>query len=464
LASVDRKAASLKLYPGQTLAYARALIPHLHTVEANEAADNDGLRSIALEFLKLYSPLVALLPEPHTIWLDMTGCAHLWGGEEGLLNDLLKRLSDQGIYAKAALADTTGCAYAMARCCRKPMIVPPNQQKEWMARLPMAALRLPFPVVEGLAPLGFSRIEQLYSTPRAPLVRRFGKILMERLDQALGMAAEPLEPLSLPEMPQEKVSFTEPVFNPDFMAKAVEQLAARLCQQLEAKGLGARRLDLLFHRVDNALQAIRIGTVCASHDAQHLMRLLREKFDKVECGFGVEALTLRAPLAEPLQAVQCLNSFGEAEERDLNGLIDILHTRLGSEHVFQTTAVESDVPERSLKRISALSSHKFASWPSSLPRPARLLRQPEKVEAMALLPDHAPVQFVWRRKHYRVKRADGPERIFGEWWKDNAELRAVRDYFRVEDEAGQRFWLFRRGDGADLRTGSQEWFLHGFFG
>lgn len=464
LASVDANAAKRGLYPGQALAYAHALVPQLAIADADEAADSEGLRRIGIAFLKQYTPIVALA-ERHTLALDITGCAHLWGSEENLLNDLIHDLKARNIRVRAAIADTFGCAYALARCSKTTgTIVPPQQGKAWLACCPIAALRLPPGVAEGLTQLGFLRIEQLYTTPRGPLVRRFGKGLIQRLDQALGSDAEPLEPLSAPAMPQERCAFTEPASNPDFVLRAVEQLAVRLCAQLEASGLGARKLDLLFHRVDNTLQHIRIGTVSASRDPRHHLRLFKENFGAIDCGFGIEALTLRAPVAEPLQPHQCGSALSVPEAPDLSGLIDILRTRLGREHVYRTTPVESDVPERSVRHTEALASPKMSEQTCPFPRPARLLKHPEKIEALALLPDHAPLHFVWRRKRHSVKRADGPERIFGEWWKDQSETMAVRDYFQVEIEGGERFWLFRRGDGFDPRTGSHEWFLHGFFG
>jgi len=263
---------------------------------------------------------------------------------------------------------------------------------------------------------------------------------------------------------RERCSFTDPAANPDFIANAIAETAARLCRQLQEGRLGARQLDLVFHRVDNTLQALRAGTVSPSHDPKHFMRLFREHLDKIEYGFGIEYLTLSAPLVEKFKAQQYTNEFGTANEPDLSGLIDVLNSRLGPIHVYQTKPVESDVPERSVRKIMPLSRKTAKTWPASLPRPTRILRQPEQVEAIALLPDRAPVQFIWRSQRYRIKRADGPERIFGEWWNNNAELMAVRDYFRVEDEQGGRYWLFRRGDGTDQKTGTHEWFLHGFFG
>ncbi|MGH6868087.1 MAG: DNA polymerase Y family protein, partial [Methylocella sp.] len=261
-----------------------------------------------------------------------------------------------------------------------------------------------------------------------------------------------------------------------------------------AKGLGARRLDLLFHRVDNRIEAIRIGTALPVRDATRLTRLLRDRMETIDPGFGIEIMRLAATLAEPLAQKQTLSSLAGEPEADVTSLIDTLANRVGEQHLYRFAPVESDVPERSVRKIAPAAPNTGETWPDPWPdpwpRPARLLPTPEPIETVALLPDHPPVSFTWRGVRRRVKCADGPERVFGEWWKRDAELSAVRDYFRVEDEAGERFWIFRAGDGEDaarfetrrcreaarrdaLRagrrgedstTGSQHWFLHGIFG
>ena len=225
---------------------------------------------------------------------------------------------------------------------------------------------------------------------------------------------------------------------------------------LDAKGVGARRLDLLFHRVDSALQAIRIGTAKPDRDPKRLTRLLCDKFETIDPGFGVEAMSLCATLAEPFETKQIRTSLlDETPDTDVSGLIDILTNRVGAAKLYRFAPVESDVPERSVRRIAPAAAATKQGWPDALPRPVRLLRKPERIETVALLPDHPPVSFTWRGVRRRVRRADGPERIFGEWWKRDAECDSVRDYFQVEDEQGERFWIFRAGDGEDPETGSQ---------
>ena len=258
--------------------------------------------------------------------------------------------------------------------------------------------------------------------------------------------------------------FVEPIGAPETIARYTGKLAGQLCEALEAKGLGARRLDLLFHRVDNRIEAIRIGTARPVRDATRLTRLLCGKIETVDPGFGIEIMRLAATLAEPLAPKQTISSLIEEPEADVASLIDTLANRVGEQHLYRFAPVASDVPERSVQKIAPAAPDISETWRDPWPRPVRLLQRPEPIETLALLPDHPPVSFTWRGIRRRVKRADGPERIFGEWWKRDAELFAVRDYFRVEDEAGERFWIFRAGNGEDATTGSHRWFLHGIFG
>jgi len=196
-----------------------------------------------------------------------------------------------------------------------------------------------------------------------------------------------------------------------------------------------------------------------------LTKLFLLRLEKIDPGFGIEEAVLSTPLTQALEPDQLASALtDEKHADDLPMLIDNLATRIGLDHLYRFEPVESDVPERSVRTVSALAPSNAATWPSELPRPVRILDRPEQVEALALLPDHAPVQFTWRGKRHRVARADGPERVFGEWWRSDEEVASVRDYFQVEDEHGRRFWLFRAGDGEDLSTGSQRWWLHGMFG
>ena len=430
--------------------------------EAGRQPD-EMLRKLALWCLR-YAPLVAPDP-PDMLWIDITGCAHLFGGEADLCANLAARLKEWGLAPRLGLADTPGAAHALARHGgASPVIVPPGGQAAALECLPVAALRLGDEVIEALHRLGFTAIGQIMSAPRAPLTRRFGTTLLRRLDQALGHIPESINPI-LPETEiAERLAFIEPLMTAEAFRVVIARLLQTIAAALDKAGLGARRFDLIFERVDGGVQAIRIGTSRPSRDEAHLGRLLAEHIETIDPGPGVEAMRLAVTLAEPLSYVQ-VNVLGEAlgDTINLAALIDRLENRLGENRLYRFARVETDVPERAALRIPPLAPPTHKTWPSMLPRPSRLLSQPQPILALAPLPDQPPVAFTWRGKRFRVRRADGPERIYGEWWRRDAEAVAVRDYFQVEDESGRRFWLFRRGDGADPATGDLGWFLHGFF-
>ena len=257
----------------------------------------------------------------------------------------------------------------------------------------------------------------------------------------------------------------EPLLTAAAFGQVIEDLLAAVCAELEAAGQGARRLDLLFERIDGSVQAIRIGTAAPSRHPAHLARLLRERVEDIDPGLGVEAMQLRVPLAEAQAFRQDMAGLadGPRPEADLPSLIDRIENRLGPGSVWRAAAVESDVPERSVAAIPAIGRIPATSWPPELPRPVRLLDPPQPVDAIALLPDQPPVAFTWRRHRHRIRHADGPERIHGEWWRRPAEAAAVRDYFAVEDEDGRRFRPAPPRRGIDPATGDLRWFLHGLF-
>jgi protein ImuB len=449
------------------LAQAQALVPGLAVHDADPVGDAATLTRLAEACLR-YAPLAATDP-PDGLWIDVTGSTHLHGGEARLLRDLVRRLNDQGFAARAAVADTPAVAHAVARFGGGGVVAP---CADVMADFPIEALRLPAGVLADLRLMGFERVGPLAAAARAPLVRRFGAALAVRLDQAAGAVFEPIVPLVPPAMIQARLTFVEPLLTAEAFSSVIARLMEMICADLERAGQGARRLDLLFERVDGSVQAIRVGTARPVRDARHLGRMLNERLERVDPGLGVEAMRLVVAAADALGFVQTASSLVAEASPDIAPLVDRLVNRLGEAQVYRIAPVQSDVPERSVRRVPALScvpvarvavSSAGGGWPADLPRPVRLLDPPQPIDAMALLPDHPPVAFTWRRVRHLVRHADGPERIAGEWWKRDREWASVRDYFRVEDEAGRRFWLFRRGNGSDADTGDMRWFLHGVF-
>ncbi|WP_353144990.1 DNA polymerase Y family protein [Paracoccus sp. (in: a-proteobacteria)] len=462
--AADAAAKTLGLRVGMPVTKAQALVPGLAIEPADPKADAEGLERLALWVLQRFSPIVAV-DLPDGIVIESTGADHLHGGEAAMLDALIGRLTLSGVAARAAMADTWGAAHALARYRADPILISePGKAEAMLAPLPLEALRLPLSIPAGLRDLGFNSIGDLIAQPRAPLTRRFGPELCRRLDQAFGVTAEPITPVRPEDMIEARRSFAEPIGAAETIARYIGKLVASLCEMLEQRGLGARRLELLCHRIDNRIETVRIGLARPVRDPKRLTRLLCDKIETIDPGLGIEIMSLAVPITEPLEARQAATSLIDTPEPDLSGLIDTLANRVGARAIYRFAPVASDVPERSVRRIPALAEETGAGWPDHWPRPSRLLMRPEPIETMALLPDHPPNWISWRGVRRRVRRADGPERVFGEWWKRDAELVAVRDYFRIEDDAGERFWIFRAGDGEDAATGSHRWFMHGIFG
>jgi len=461
--AANAEAHRLGLRPGMPATKAQALVPELVVHQADPEADAKALERLAVWALR-YTPIVAT-DAPDGLVLDTAGADHLHGGERAMLNDIVQRLNDAGITARVAISDTRGASHALARHSADPAtIAPSGRPLAAITSMPVAALRLPASMVHDLRRLGFDRVSDLCATPRAPLALRFGPIVGRRLDQALGDAGDPIDPLRPADMIEVRRTFVEPIGAAETIARYVGKLVTELCAILEEKGQGVLRADLVCQLVDGRVQAVRVGTAKPLRDIKRLTRLLCDKIETIDPGFGIESLRLAATLVQSVTPAQSATSLLETAEADVTDLVDILINRLGKSALYRLAPAQSDVPERSFIKVAPTAPDTGSSWPTDWPRPSRLLNSPEQIQTVALLPDNPPVSFTWRGARRRVKRADGPERVFGEWWKTDAELIAVRDYFRVEDEAGERFWIFRAGDGENAATGSHHWFMHGIFG
>lgn len=443
------------------LAQARVLVPGLDVRDADEGDDAAWLTRLGLFAARRWTPRAAL-SGPDGLWLDLTGVAHLFGGEETMCRRILAFCRRLGFSARIAVAGTLGAAHALARHGGERLtLCPPGGEAEAIAGFPLAALRLDIAVLDAARRLGVERIGELIAMPRGPLQRRFGETLLPRLDQALGRQAEPIDPIVPEEAPSVLLRFLEPIATPEAIAEALGEGMRRLVPLLQETGLGVRRLAMLCDRVDGDVQRARIGTARATRDGGHLLRLMTARIEQLEPGFGLESLRLVAACVEPLAAQPFDGGLAGREEEDLAGLVDRLAVRLGRRRVFRLTALESDLPERSVARLDPLGVP--ADWPK-WPRPARLVIPPEPVEfVVAEHPDGAPAQFRWRGKPYKVVAGDGPERVYGEWWRCAGERETIRDYYALEDENGRRFWLFRKGDGESEATGDRSWHLHGIF-
>ncbi len=546
LAAVNPAAAAAGLAPGMPLADAFSFLPGLATAAAEPAQDAAALRRLA-EWCGRYSPWTA--PDgADGVRIEITGSAHLWGGEAALAADLAARLGRQGIACHIAIADTLGAAWALARFAqagRGAVIVPPGDPRAGLAPLPVAALRLDRATTEGLRRVGLKRVGDLYAMPRDALARRFGQGVALRLDQALGDLPEPLSALGEAPVRRVRLSFAEPIADPADLIRAAGRLAEDLVGRLAREGMGARRLDLAFHRVDGRVERIVLGTALPSRDPHHLAILFQERLDTVDPGLGVEDMILAAYAVEPLAPEQIgfdgspagphpnpppshslprgrgRVGAGAGKGEGMGGgvalLLDRLGNKLGLGALYRLEPRESHIPERASicvslplpplaggeGRVRGVTAPRHSAGPphppalragpspgsgpgqalsplkggegsiqtggGKPPRPIRLLEPPEPVEASWLLPDDPPFRFTWRRRPHRVRRADGPERIAGEWWQPGASGAgpsesgdAIRDYYRVEDEDGRRFWLFRAGLPGNSRR-PPRWFVHGIF-
>jgi protein ImuB len=467
LYAADAIARAAGLYAGQKAADALALTPDLVLAEAAPEADARALAAL-VDWCVRFSPAVAG-DQPDGLFLDITGVSHLWAktggnGEAEMLADFADRLAAGGLPMRCAIADTPGAAWALAHYGSGAVIAPPGGQAALIAPLPPAALRLEAQAAVQIERLGLRRIEQLIALPRGPFARRFGQAAMDRLDQALGRGREALTFQRPPSPWVARLAFAEPISAPEDFARVAHDITAGLCRRLEAEGKGARRFELAYHRLDGKALTATAGLALPGREAVRIARLLVPKLDVLDPGFGVEVVTLQAFDVETLTGRQGRLDAERAPslEEGLAPLVDRLANRLGAERVWRPQAVESHVPERSAGHARPLAPAEPPAWDPETPRPLRLFKRPEALEAVAaLVPDDPPVRFQWRGRTHRVTRAEGPERIGAEWWKgaiEDVSVERFRDYYRVEDEAGARFWLFRAG------PAGARWWLHGLFG
>jgi len=469
------------------LADARAVVPDVRIVPVDPDADGAMLEKLCAA-CERYTPWAAIDPlgarqnksanaptgNGAGLWLDVTGCTHLFGGEDALLADLTARFARAGFRTRAALAATPGAAWALARYgATETLRAPSDEARALLKSLPVAALRLETDLVEGLDRMGLRQVGDLVHLPRAPLARRYGRIVLDRIDQMFGDLEEPISPYQAPPVHVMRRVFAEPIGRTEDIERALAELLPPLAADLEIHGQGVRRLDYILHRVDNSRAVVEVGTSRPVRDPSHLARLFREKLAEVDPSFGIEVAVLAARVVAPLSPRQAaLDANGQTTEDDLSGaapLVDRLANRLGSNNVTRLTAVESHLPERACRERPAMTAHPKANkvaWDQPVrrpPRPVKLLGQPLPIDVLASVPDGPPASFKWRRQNHRVVSAEGPERIAPEWWVEEGRQlsRDVRDYYRIEDEDGRRYWVYR--EGLFLPGILPRWYLHGFF-
>jgi protein ImuB len=464
LTAVDERAAALGLFPGHKATDATALVPELIIAEADPAADAAALTKL-VDWCARFSPAVAADP-PDGLFLDITGVAHLWGGEAAMIHDLARRLAAQGLTLRVAVAETPGAAWALAHFAPDRSLCQDGQASAALAPLPVAGLRLSPADAAQIGRLGLRSIGSVAALPRRELGRRFGSEVLQRLDQAMGLAPAALAFRRPPNPWFARLAFAEPVSAPEDLARACGDIAALLAVRLEAEGQGARVFDLAFHRLDGRAERLSIALSLAGRDPATVARLFQPLLERVDPGFGIEVVTLAALETEVLGARQVSFQTDAGDEKEaLAPFIDRLTNRLGEKVAWRAEAFPSHAPERAAARRPPLAKPAETAWDAERPRPLRLFRRPEPVEVIAPVPDDPPVLFRWRGQARRVRRAEGPERLSQEWWRrpfDAADPASVRDYYQVEDESGARFWLFRAG--LYDAENPPRWWLHGLFG
>ena len=498
LAAVDAEAARRGLSIGQNLADARALVPELTVREL----DRPLLEAAFADFADWHSnasPLVSVLTDVSgfgDLVLDITGVAHLFGGERAMLRTLLTRLRDLGYTVAGAIAPTIGAAWAVSHFARS-QVVEPEALETVLDALPVAALRLDAFQNATLAQMGLKTIGQLRTRERKPLQARFGVSLLTRLDQAYGHLEERMTPrLPVAERYAER-RFADPIGLMDDVLMTAHDLAIQIGIRLEAEGVGAQTFHLFLYRVDHQVMSLSVNSARLTRDPEHITSLFTHRAERLageyDAGFGIDMIRLAVSSVGELDAAQ-LGAFAtEDGTEDLDQLNDRMSSRLGPQAVLRTELVASHIPERAARLVPALVASNGQQVTGQQPapfRPLRLLPMPEIVAINAEVPDGLPASMIWRRQSYRLVKGSGPERLGAEWWRTGQRLQLVplkrpepgtkpedrpyvpklplfdpdaqtRDYYVVEDEAGRRFWVYRQGlFGADEPP---TWYLHGFF-
>lgn len=458
--------------PGMMLADARALCPQVKVAPSDPAGDHDFLEKLAVWALR-WGPWSAM-DAPDSVLVDVTAVAHLFGGEARLLDDACERFAQRGLSARLAIAPTAGAAWALSHYGPDRSILPPRGDiAAALSGLPAAALRLDQDVLAVLRRLGLKRIGDLTDRfadhgGRDALHRRFrnrkspGANPLVRLDQLLGTVPEPLLPVIPQQMPLVQRRLMEPIRHRDLLDTVVADLAADMARELEGKGQGARRLELGCWRVDGEVVIRRLELAAATREAAHIARLFAAKLDDIDAGFGIETVRLRASWAEPLALAQAdIEAAAEEHGTSLAACIDRLTVRLGPNAVRRPVLHASHIPERAQRWQPPLDPEPATQGELAFHmRPLKMLDRPEQISVLYATPDGYPQRFRWRGEVHEVVRVEGPERIAPEWWRERGSAR-LRDYYRIEDQEGRRYWIYRLGLIDDGRGGMPDWFLQG---
>jgi len=441
------------------LADAKAIVPDLEVFDHKNGRENRLLKAIG-EWCIRYSPIVAV-DNLDGLFLDISGCTHLWGGEGNYLKEITTRLQSKGYHVRAAIADTVGTAWAICHFGKlENPIVASNDQAQVLISLPPAALRLELVILARLQKLGMYQVQNFIGMPRSVLRRRFGEGLLLRLAQALGQEDEMISPIQLIAPYQERLPCLEPIRTATGIEIAIQNLLQSLCTRLQGEGKGLRTAVLKCFRMDGKIVQVEIGTNSPSHHINHLCKLFELKVSQIAPGLGIELFVMEAGKIEDVSVLQEALWSGNPglDDQEVAELLDRLSVKIGTGSIHRYLPDEHYWPERSIRTATTITEQPTVSWQGDKPRPTQLLKNPEQIEVTAPIPDYPPMLFRYKGKIHHIKKADGPERIEREWWLDVGEH---RDYYHVEDEQGQRYWIFRSGHYAGDKF--NHWFIHGYF-
>jgi protein ImuB len=467
LVAISPEARQAGLSEGLTLADARARIPDLWVEEAAAHADAELLTAIA-EDCDRYTPVV-VLDAPDGLLLDITGCTHLFGGEEELRKAFNDRLRRAGLHVRAVISSAPDAARALARYGRVA-IVPPGEDAAAVRPLPIAALQLEENDRIAIFRAGLKTIGDIADRPSLAFAARFGEDMILRLRRVMGEAPTPLAPLRPTPMLWVERRFPEPIGRIEDIEAVLAALGYEAGERLAERREGGRVFEASFYRADGAVRRLAVEPGRPMRDARTLLRLFREKLDSladpIDPGFGFDLIRLAIPITEPLEALQSGLDRCAVEADEIADLADRLAARFGNDRVMRFVPEDTHDPDRAARAVPAIfNPPAFPLWrnPEEKEPPLRpmfLFDPPQPVEAMAQVPDGPPLHFSWRRKKHIVARAEGPERIAPEWWRTPGA--AARDYYRIEDSDGRRFWIFRVGFYGQPE-GKPAWYVHGLF-
>ncbi|MBO6609191.1 DUF6504 family protein [Altererythrobacter sp.] len=470
IAAVNKAGHAAGARVGTMLADARTLCPEIQTAPADSAGDLAFLEKLAL-WARRWGPWSALDP-PDGLIVDVTAVAHLFGGEKRLIADTQAAFLARDLTAKLAIAPTAGAAWALAHYGANEAILRAQDDAAMhLSQLPVAALRLDSDVLTVLRRLGLKRLGDLGGVGRDALQRRFrsrrspASNPLVRMDQLLGRVPEPLLPVIPQDVPLVERRLMEPIRHRSLLDQVMRDLADDMARELEGRGEGARRLELGLWRVDGEVVIRTLELSASTRDPAHICRLFGAKLDDVDAGFGIELLRLRASWAEPLALDQRdIETAAEEHGTSLNACIDRLTVRLGKNAVQRPVAHASHIPERAQRWQPPLAPEPTTQGELDFhQRPLKLFDKPEPISVLYATPDGHPRSFKWRGEVREVMRVEGPERIAPEWWRERSSAR-LRDYYRIEDSEGRRYWIYRHGISGDGRGDLPLWYLHGLYG